>query len=65
MHPNIPEPVDTQDMGLWQNSVHRISRFFKNKVTMFICTLLVPEYIMAWAIRQHLMARKIVNENGA
>jgi hypothetical protein len=31
---------------------------------MFICALLVPEYVLAWAIRQRLMARKIVNNNG-
>ena len=64
VHPNVPEPVDTQDMDFWPKCVHEISCFFKNKVVMFICALLVPEYVLAWAIRQRLMARKIVNNNG-
>jgi hypothetical protein len=64
IHPNLPEPVDTQYMDLWPKCVHRISCFFRNKLVLFICALLVPEYILAWAIRQRLMARKIVNKNG-
>ena len=64
VHPNVPEPVDTQEMDLWSKCVHKTSCFFKTKVVLFICALLVPEYVLAWAIRQRLMARKIVNENG-
>jgi hypothetical protein len=64
VHPNVPEPVDTQDMDFWPERVHEISCFSKTKVVMFICTLLVPEYVLAWAIRQRLMARKIVKTNG-
>ena len=30
---------------------------------LFICALLVPEYVLAWAIRQFLRAQKIVREN--
>jgi hypothetical protein len=37
---------------------------FRDKILLFICALLVPEYILAWAIRQYLMARMIVKENG-
>ena len=64
IHPNIPEPVDTRRMNIWRKSIHKALSFFRNKVPMFIYALLVPEYILAWAIRQHLMARKIVRENG-
>jgi hypothetical protein len=63
VHPNVPEPVDTQDMGFWRKCVHKTLCFFKNQVVMFICALLVPEYILAWAIRQRLMARTIVKDN--
>src|SRR5579871_5669584 len=62
MHPNIPEPVDTENMSIKRKCSHRISSFFQDKVPLFICALLIPEYILAWAIRQHLMARKITRE---
>jgi hypothetical protein len=35
----------------------------RDKILLFICALLVPEYILAWAIRQFLMAGTIVKEN--
>src|SRR5277367_4688215 len=64
VHPNVPEPVDTQEMDFWPKCVHKTLCFFKTKVAMFICALLVPEYILAWAIRQRLVARKMVKHNG-
>jgi hypothetical protein len=63
IHPNIPAPVNIRRMGFWRKCVHKISYLFGNKVLMLICALLIPEYVLAWAIRQHLMARKIVKEN--
>jgi hypothetical protein len=64
VHPNVPEPVDIRNMSFWHKRVHKTLCFFKTKVVLFIFALLVPEYILAWAIRQHLMARKIVKKNG-
>ena len=64
IHPNVPEPVDTSDMDFLAKCVHATSCFFKTKVVMFIYALLVPEYALAWAIRQRLVARKIVKTNG-
>src|SRR5277367_4932923 len=64
IHPNIPEPVDTRRMSIWRKGVHKTLNSFGKKMAMFIYALLTPEYILAWAIRQNLMARKIVKENG-
>jgi hypothetical protein len=64
VHPNIPEPVDTRDMGFWQKRGRQLSCFLKDRMVMFICALLVPEYVLAWAIRQLLVARRIAKENG-
>jgi hypothetical protein len=33
--------------------------FAKNKLPLFLCALLAPEYILAWAIRQYLSAGEI------
>ena len=53
VHPNIPCPKK-------QNPV--IS-FAEHRLPLFICALLVPEYILAWAIRQFLSASKLAKEN--
>ena len=33
------------------------------RLPLFVCALLVLEYILAWAIQQYLSAQKIVHEN--
>jgi hypothetical protein len=62
--PYIPEPVITRVRKLWDKCAHKISHSFGDKILLFICALLVPEYILAWAIRQHIMARWIVKKHG-
>ena len=37
--------------------------FAEHRLSLFICALLVPEYVLAWEIRQSLRAREIANEN--
>ena len=37
--------------------------FAEHRLPLFICALLVPEYVLAWAIRQFLVARKIAKRN--
>ena len=37
--------------------------FAKHHLQLFICALLVLEYILAWVIRQFLRAQMIVNQN--
>ena len=37
--------------------------FAEHRLPLFICALLVPEYVLAWAIRQFLSAQKISKEN--
>ena len=53
MHPNVPCPKK------W----NPVISFAKHCLPLFICALLVPEYILAWAIRQSFGAQKIVKEN--
>ena len=54
IHPNIPCPKK-------QNPV---ITFAEHRLPLFICALLVPEYMLAWAIKQFLSARTIANQNG-
>jgi hypothetical protein len=73
--PDNPEPVTARVRKLWDRCAHRVRKFcgwcahkissgFQNKIWLFICALLLPEYILAWAIRQFFMARMIANKHG-
>jgi hypothetical protein len=62
---DIPEPVITRVRKFWDKCTHKILHSFGDKILLFVCVLLVPEYILAWAIRQHLMAREIAKDHGA
>ena len=37
--------------------------FVEHRLLLFVCALLVPEYVLAWAIRQYLSAREIAYYN--
>ena len=40
-----------------------IISFAGHRLPLFVCALLVPEYVLAWAIRQFLKAREIANRD--
>ncbi|KJA18689.1 hypothetical protein HYPSUDRAFT_69749 [Hypholoma sublateritium FD-334 SS-4] len=50
IHPNIPSPADSR----WD--------IFKRRLVTTIYALLVPEFVTGWAFRQHLGAKRIVQE---
>jgi len=63
LHPNITIALDTRGMDRFQKSVvHPLLSFMKNKLPLFLCALIAPEYILAWAIRQYLKAGEIKRE---
>ena len=37
--------------------------FVEHRLLLFVCALLVPEYVLAWAIRQYLSAQEIAHKN--
>ena len=53
IHPNVPCPKK-------RNS---LLSFAEHRLPLFICALLVPEYVLAWSIKQFLVARKIARWN--
>jgi hypothetical protein len=57
LHPNITAARDPGVMG-W------LRDFAKNKLPLFLCALLAPEYILAWAIRQYLKAGEMQQQGG-
>ena len=64
VHLNIPCPK-IQEVNSWikEYILNPLLSFAKHHLPLFICALLVPEYVLAWSIRQFITAQKIAREN--
>ena len=64
VHPNIPCPKEREANGWIERCIwNPLLSFAEHRLPLFLCALLVPEYVLAWAIRQFLKARRIVKKN--
>ena len=64
VHPNIPCPKTRKANGWIERCIwNPLLSFAEHRLPLFICALLVPEYVLAWAIRQFFRAREIVSHN--
>ena len=64
VHPNMPCPKKREAKNCFQRWIRNpLLSFAEHRLPLFICALLVPEYVLAWAIRQYLTARKIARDN--
>ena len=64
IHPNIPCPKGRKANTCIQRWVwNPLLSFAEHRLPLFICALLVPEYVLAWAIRQFLVARQIAGSS--
>ena len=62
VHPNVPCPKARGANGWFERCIRNpLLSFAEHRFPLFICALLVPEYVLAWAIRQFLSARKLAN----
>ena len=60
VHPNVPFPKKRDANGRIERYIRNpLLSFVEHRLLLFICALLVPEYVLAWSIRQFLVARKI------
>ena len=60
VHPNVPCPKKREVNGWIERYIRNpLLSFVEHRLPLFICALLVPEYVLAWAIRQFLSARRI------
>ena len=61
---NMPCPKKREAKNCFQRWIRNpLLSFAEHRLPLFVCALLVPEYVLAWAIRQYLTARKIAREN--
>ena len=64
VHPNMPCPKKREAKNCFQRWIRNpLLSFAKHRLPLFMCALLVPEYVLAWAIRQYLEARRIARDN--
>ena len=64
VHSDIPCPKKRDGKSRFQRWIwNRIPSLAEKRLRLFLCALLVPEYILAWAIRQYLSAREIAHKN--
>ena len=64
VHPNIPCPKKREADGWIQRCIYNpLLSFAEHRFPLFVCALLVPEYVLAWAIRQYLRARDMASVN--
>ena len=64
VHPNVPCLKEHEANGWIQRCIwHPLLSFAEHRLLLFVCVLLVPKYMLAWAIRQFVGAVKIAMEN--
>ena len=60
VHPNVAFGLEKQNMGWFEEWIsHPLRGFLSHKLPLFLWALFVPEYILAWSIRQYLNAGAI------
>jgi hypothetical protein len=65
LHPNISSTPKKPDLGWFEKWIRNpLIEFLTYKLPLFLWALLVPEYILAWAIRQYIMAGKVQQKGG-
>ena len=60
VHPNVPCLKKREANGWIERYIwNPLLSFVEHRLPLFICALFVPEYVLAWAIRQFWVAREI------
>jgi hypothetical protein len=60
LHPNISSTSEEPGLGWFDKRIRNpLMEFLAYKLPLFLWALLVPEYILAWAIRQYIMAGNV------
>ena len=60
----MPCPKKREGKNCFQRWIRNpLLSFAEHRLPLFLCALLVPEYVLAWAIKQNLRAREIARDN--
>ncbi|PVF91968.1 hypothetical protein CPB86DRAFT_791636 [Serendipita vermifera] len=64
LHPNIPPILDTRNVGFGQKCLHGFKRFLRHRLLPFLVAVIAPEWILAWAMQQRIVADQIAKRGG-
>ncbi|PVF91505.1 hypothetical protein CPB86DRAFT_323679, partial [Serendipita vermifera] len=64
LHPNIPPPVNNRDISFSRKCLTMIRRFLWHQLVPFLVALAAPEWVLAWALQQRVVANQIAKEGG-
>jgi hypothetical protein len=64
LHPNIPPPSDKKNSSFQQKCSLAIMRLIRHQLLPFIVALMAPEWILAWAMQQWVVANQIAKIGG-
>lgn len=64
IHPNISYPVNKQRMTAWKRYLYDLRIFLVDIVPLLILVLVFPEFMLAHAIRQRLVADSFAKRHG-
>ena len=63
VHPNVPCPKKRKENNWIERHLwNPLLSFAEHRIPLFVWTLFVPEYMLGWAIRQLISARKIAHQ---
>ena len=63
VHPNVPCPKKRKENNWIERHLwNPLLSFAEHRIPLFVWTLFVPEYVLGWAIRQLISARKIAHQ---
>ena len=62
VHPNVPYPKRKANCWIERLIWNPLLSFAEHRLPLFICALLMPEYVLAWAIRQLIRAWDISHQ---
>ena len=63
VHPNMPCPKKREKNCFRRLIWNPILSFGEHRLQLFVFALILPEVVLAWAIRQYLTAREIARDN--
>ncbi|PVG00179.1 hypothetical protein CPB86DRAFT_824443 [Serendipita vermifera] len=65
LHPNIPPPVNDQGHTFLQKRIFAVKKFIRHQLPPFLVALIAPEWILARAMQQWIIAKQISKEGGS
>ncbi|PVF91969.1 hypothetical protein CPB86DRAFT_830297 [Serendipita vermifera] len=65
LHPNIPPPIYARGIGPWGRYLSAIKRFTLYRLQPFVVALIAPEWILAWAVQQRVVANQVAKQGGS